>query len=442
MPRRKNSKAAWRALDDDVARTARAGPTAAETAATLSNDALFYVDKAAAGTPSGSSGGSKRARARARALKIDAACEKEPATREYPTPVPVRAGKANPPPSRANEATRRGGATDATRGKIVKRAVASVGKAVTKGATAAMRAAYDVWSVKAPKSRGVNKEARKLTASTTSAKAVEVSHPGTSFNPPKDAREDVVAVALAKEFKAKQKKYLDPVTVPVSNAVAEQNLVNELFFESGFGDDESSDGDESGDDAHGHADGERAKKKVVADKFSKTKRNKMKRRAEAEALEEENRKAKQLRRDLSNLKALNQEIEREEEERQARLARRNAVRAERRAAQPARLGKHRHEADLAPVRFADELDGGSLRTLKSYGESLLRDRLKSYERRELIEPRKKVIRKRSKQLLKYEPGAKGERELEFARRNAEDAERIKSLRAAAAAARDDDDDDE
>ena len=75
MPRRKNSKAAWRALDDDVARTARAGPTAAETAATLSNDALFYVDTAAAaGTlNSGSSGGSKRARARARALKIDAA---------------------------------------------------------------------------------------------------------------------------------------------------------------------------------------------------------------------------------------------------------------------------------------------------------------------------------------------------------------------------------
>lgn len=246
--------------------------------------------------------------------------------------------------------------------------------------------------------------AKKLTAPTTAARAAPPEHPGCSFNPPEDAREDVVAVQLAKEYKAKQAKYLDPVEVPVSNNVAEANLVNELYFESGFGDDET---DEEDDDGDGRLSVNAA---VNANKFSKTKRNKMKRRADVLAAEEANRKAKKLRHDLSNLKALNREIRAEEEERRAKLERRNAVREERRAAQPARLGKLRHRASDADVRFADELDGGSLRALKP-SSSLLRDRLKSYERREMIEPRQKIERKKAKAVIKYEPGARGEKEI-------------------------------
>ena len=265
-------------------------------------------------------------------------------------------------------------------------------------------APFDVWSVKAPRARGVNRLAKKLTAPTTAARAVPPEHPGCSFNPPEDAREDVVAVQLAKEYKAKQAKYLDPVEVPVSNNVAEANLVNELYFESGFGDDET---DEEDDDGDGRLSVNAA---VNVNKFSKTKRNKMKRRADVLAAEEANRKAKKLRHDLSNLKALNREIRAEEEERRAKLERRNAVREERRAAQPVRLGKLRHRASDADVRFADELDGGSLRALKP-SSSLLRDRLKSYERREMIEPRQKIERKKAKAVIKYEPGARGEKEI-------------------------------
>ena len=285
---------------------------------------------------------------------------------------------------------------------------------------------FDVWASKAPRARGVNKLARKLTAPTTNAKAVAPEHPGCSFNPPKDAREDVVAVALAKEFKAKQARYLDPVTVPVSNVVAEANLVNELYFESGFGEDET-------DDEDGDGDGRLSINPAVnADKYTRTKRNKLKRRAEAEAIEQANKKAKQLRRDLSNLKALNKEIEAEEEERKANLARRNAVRAERRASQPSRLGKLRHKEADADVRFADELDGGSLRTLKP-GVSLLRDRLKSYERREIIEPRRKIERKKAKAVMKYEPGARGEKEIELMVAAEKSKQRISELRALVAA---------
>lgn len=422
MPKRRNSKAAWRALADDVADAVRA-PSAREDAATKTNDALFYVDRAGGGgDANGARGrdnaGTKRERARQRALKIDAACEKAPAARAYPTPVKLRAGKmCNPPPSRALEAVRvKGKAKPMVKGAGLK----------GKKADGDEKGVFDVWASKAPRARGVNKLARKLTAPTTNAKAVAPDHPGCSFNPPRDAREDVVAVALAKEFKAKQARYLDPVTVPVSNVVAEANLVNELYFESGFGEDET-------DDEDGDGDGRLSINPAVnADKYTRTKRNKLKRRAEAEAIEQANKKAKQLRRDLSNLKALNKEIDAEEEERKANLARRNAVRAERRASQPSRLGKLRHKEADADVRFADELDGGSLRTLKP-GVSLLRDRLKSYERREIIEPRRKIERKKAKAVIKYEPGARGEKEIELMVAAEKSKQRISELRALVAA---------
>ena len=431
MPKRgKHSKAAWRALED-ARENARASASA--VAAALPNDALFYIDTADGG--GAQRAGSKRDKARARGLKIDAACAKARAETPYPVPVAVRAGKMfQAPPSRAKEATRSKGDArrlEAARGAAL--TTTTTTKGVVRGTARDGEGtnAFDVWGAAAPKARGINKLAKKLTAPPTTARAVAPEHPGCSFNPPKDAREDVVAVALAKEFKEKQAKYLNPVVAPVSNNVAEANLVNELYFESGFGDDETDEDDGGGGGGGGaevDADG-KSNRAVTADKFSKTKRNKLKRRAEAEAQEEANRKAKQLRRDLSNLKALKSDIAAEEAERDARLARRRAVREERRQAQPARLGKLRHKEELVAVRFADELDGGSLRTLKG-GASLLRDRLKSYERREIIEPRRKVERQvKGKAVIKYEPGARGERETELHNFNREGAKKIAELRA-------------
>ena len=427
MPKRRQSDAAWRALADDVA-AASAPPSARERAASLADDALFYVDTASGAAAAGTGDGrTKRERARARALRVDAACEKAAPSRAYPTPTPLRAGKMfNPPPSRALEAVRgRGSKPTATaEARASERAVAKRATTTTSVATRGEGTSkvFDVWSVKAPKARGVNRLAKKLTAPTTKARAVQPEHPGCSFNPPKDAREDVVAVQLAREYKAKQAKYLDPVEIPVSNNVAEANLVNELYFESGFGDDETDEEDDGGD---GRLSVNAA---VNANKFSKTKRNKMKRRADALAAEEEARKAKKLRHDLSNLKALQREIRDEEEERRAKLERRNAVREERRASQPARLGKLRHRASDADVRFADELDGGSLRTLKP-SSALLRDRLKSYERREIIEPRQKVERKKAKAVIKYEPGARGEKEIALMAEASKRRQEISELRA-------------
>ena len=175
MPKRRQSKAAWRALADDVA-AASAPPSARARAASLADDALFYVDTAsgaaAAGTVEG--GRTRRERARARALRVDAACEKMAPSKTYPTPTPLRAGKMfNPPPSRAREALRGRGTTPTptTRGEraVAKRATRNV---ETGGGVKGVKGApFDVWSVKAPRARGVNRLAKKLTAPTTAARA-------------------------------------------------------------------------------------------------------------------------------------------------------------------------------------------------------------------------------------------------------------------------------
>ena len=93
---------------------------------------------------------------------------------------------------------------------------------------------------------------------------------------------------------------------------------------------------------------------------------------------------------------------------------------------------HATQLRCLPAHLADELDGGSLRTLKP-GVSLLRDRLKSYERREIIEPRRKIERKKAKAVMKYEPGARGEKEIELMVAAEKSKQRISELRALVAA---------
>ena len=92
----------------------------------------------------------------------------------------------------------------------------------------------------------------------------------------------------------------------------------------------------------------------------------------------------------------------------ARLA---AARAERKAEAPSRRGQHLYEPEHAAVLLTEEVTG-SLRTLAG-SHTLLRDRLKSLQRRELVEPRVRQQKVKSKSYLKYEPGAKGEKETEM-----------------------------
>ena len=115
-------------------------------------------------------------------------------------------------------------------------------------------------------------------------------------------------------------------------------------------------------------------------------------------------------RDLSELKSITKDIAEKEKRDEMKRHRLHLTRKEREETQPRRLGKRKYEEDLPEVLFIEQVNG-NLRTLHG-AHALLKDRLKSYQRRELIEPRKRQIKKKSKMLMKYEPGARGARESE------------------------------
>ena len=94
-----------------------------------------------------------------------------------------------------------------------------------------------------------------------------------------------------------------------------------------------------------------------------------------------------------------------------RSARRAAAAAHRSIVAPSRLGKRRFAAEPIAVQLSEEVTG-SLRRLAPV-PTLLRDRYKSLQRRELVEPRAPAAYKRSRSYLQYEPGARGSREAEL-----------------------------
>jgi nucleolar protein 53 len=196
---------------------------------------------------------------------------------------------------------------------------------------------------------------------------------------------------------------LDPVRAPVSNNEAALLTSEELFTAQ----DELYDNEDDEDDAFGANNAA-----VTRDgKMTIAQRNRQVRARERRAEEEAHKLAKRQRRDLSNLKELKARLAEEREEAEEKRARLATARAERKSEAPSRLGKHLYEPEHADVLLKDELTG-SLRTLAG-SHTLLRDRLKSLQRRELVEPRKLQKKVKSKSYLKYEPGAKGEKETEM-----------------------------
>lgn len=112
-----------------------------------------------------------------------------------------------------------------------------------------------------------------------------------------------------------------------------------------------------------------------------------------------------------NTQPLTKEVAADAEAASARLARRASSRAHRSAAGPSRLGKRRFVAEPIAVQLSEEVTG-CLRRLAPV-PTLLRDRYKSLQRRELVEPRAPAAYKRSRSYLQYEPGARGSREAEM-----------------------------
>ena len=440
----------------------------------LPDDSLFFVDdEGGAASGGGMVFASRKEKARAKVLRVDALLAKGPPGRTYPTPVPRK--RKGPPTSehvtkgaeaprvpksmrdkaaigRMKKLAASHGVTKDTRPHGLSADAEKVsGKLLYKPSKKftlddvlnddpdAPRAVdpYDLWGA------GVKKSADPVTAKdlakkkagakaaeaaffskhrlgdtpraaskreapykpNTAARAVEVDAAGCSYNPPEDARQDVIAAEVGKEMQKKLKKQLDPVKAPVSNNEANMRLAEEMYYaQENLYEDEGGEGE-------GDAGGSKGAVVTRDGKMTKAERNKQLRKREQEAQEAANRLAKRQRRDLSNLKQLKAELEAEEAAAADKRARRRVARDERKLEAPGRLGKHLYQPEPAAVLLTEEVTG-SYRQLAGC-HTLLRDRLKSLQRRELVEPRKRVEKVKSKNFMKYEPGAKGEKEEEM-----------------------------
>jgi nucleolar protein 53 len=213
----------------------------------------------------------------------------------------------------------------------------------------------------------------------------------------------VIAAEVGKITKDALKTQLDPTRAPVSNNEAAMLMSQELFTAQ----DDMSYGSDDDDAVFG------ANNPIVTrdGKMTVAQRNRQTRARERRAEEDANRLSKRQRQDLSNLKELKQGLAAVAETQEGKRARLATARAEKKAQTPSRLGKHLYQPEHADVLLTEEVTG-SLRTLAG-SHTLLRDRLKSLQRRELVEPRKRQQKVKSKNFLKYEPGAKGEKETEL-----------------------------
>uniref|UniRef100_A0A8B9P8P5 Ribosome biogenesis protein NOP53 n=1 Tax=Apteryx owenii TaxID=8824 RepID=A0A8B9P8P5_APTOW len=255
-------------------------------------------------------------------------------------------------------------------------------------------AGQDGWFLEQTKKQRVKRPAR-LRKKPSEAPAVEVIAAGGSYNP---TFEDHQALLLrAHEVELRKQKAEEKVERQLGfPTAAEAPTAETLFREECEGLLEES--DEEGEGPSPEEPGEPLCAGPAAAAPRKEKKTEQQRRREKEAARRLREKAARCRRqELFRLRSLRLQVTRWEAELLRRRQLRQAKRRERDAL-PRRLGRLRYEAPSLEVQLSDELPE-SLRALKPEG-SVLHDRFKSLQRRNLIEPRERAKFKR-KYRLKY-----------------------------------------
>ncbi|KAM6032752.1 LOW QUALITY PROTEIN: ribosome biogenesis protein NOP53 [Theristicus caerulescens] len=254
-------------------------------------------------------------------------------------------------------------------------------------------AGQDGWFLQQTKKQRVKRPAR-LQTKPSQVPAVEVIAAGGSYNPAFEdhqalllrAHEEEVRKKRAEDKVERQLKIPDGAELPTAETVFQEQCEGLL--------------EESGDEEDGEEPAEPPDAPKTAPRREKKTEQQRRREKEARALAARQRREKAARcrrQELFRLRQLRRQVKGWEAEllrrRQARLAKRRA-----KDALPRRLGRLRYEEPGPEVQLSDEL-AESLRRLKPEG-SVLRDRFKSLQKRNLIEPRERAKFKR-RYRLKY-----------------------------------------
>lgn len=239
-------------------------------------------------------------------------------------------------------------------------------------------------------------------------RAVEIDHPGCSYNPDPELHQEAIAVAVAAEMKKLYDRELAPTAPPLTvfNTGHVDDHDEMALLQTLEEEEEEEEMEGSGNDSD-----EVMVKKIGTERKTLKERNKEKRKRQAVAEEARKAEEKRKRREMANFKQLKSQVEVEIIDKQAKTLRRQLDRAERAASQPAKLGKHKFEPMSLQVLTTDEVQGGSLLKLKPTAV-IIKERYKSLQRRGMIEPRKKIHQKKKSKKVVFQTGDRQERALE------------------------------
>uniref|UniRef100_A0A3Q3W315 Ribosome biogenesis protein NOP53 n=1 Tax=Mola mola TaxID=94237 RepID=A0A3Q3W315_MOLML len=264
-------------------------------------------------------------------------------------------------------------------------------KAVTEANNNPKREYYDIWGQDCESKTSADpwylqqtgkklvKRPEKLNEKPSILPAVEVIAPGGSYNPDFFSHQALLQEAHGVEVK-KQKiedKIEKQLAVNKEDTATEETIFREQVEGLVEDDDDDDDNEEETKKT------ERQRKREKTDKLKEQERLADKRKTDQQQ-------------QLFQLRSIKASVKQQDEKTKARQKQRKDNQ-EAQKAQPRRLGKLKYAQDLE-VQLSDEL-AGSLRRLKPEG-SILKDRFKSLQKRNLIEPRERAKFKR-KHKLKY-----------------------------------------
>lgn len=249
--------------------------------------------------------------------------------------------------------------------------------------------AADPWYLQQTKKKPVQRPER-LNEKPSVLPAVEVIAPGGSYNP--DFYSHQALLQDAHDIEVVKQKQEDKLQRQLAYNKADTATEETVFQEQvqGLVEEEDSDEDLASDVSEEEEDGavggiavtqkktERQRKREKAEKFKEQQRL-----AEKEQVEK--------RQQLFQLRTIKASINKQDQTTKAKQIQRK-LKQEAQKSQPRRLGRLKFQAQDKEVQLSDEL-AGSLRRLKPEG-SVLKDRFKSLQKRNLIEPRERAKFKR------------------------------------------------
>ncbi|KAM9318819.1 ribosome biogenesis protein NOP53 [Pholidichthys leucotaenia] len=264
---------------------------------------------------------------------------------------------------------------------------------------------YDIWGQETKESgdqwylqqtgKKLVKRPEKLNEKPSVLPAVEVIAPGGSYNP--DFFSHQALLQEAHEVEVKKKKQEDKIEKQLAfnkeDRATEETVLREQV--EGLVEEES---EEETAAAH---DDEEEEVTVGAIAVAEKKTERQRKKEKAEKIKEQQRLAEkrqtEQKQQLFKLRSIKASIKQQAQRTTMRQKQRKA-KEEAQKAQPRRLGKLKFQPQDMEVQLSDEL-AGSLRQLKPEG-SVLKDRFKSLQKRNLIEPRERAKFKR-RHKLKY-----------------------------------------